>query len=135
MTNLHAQPSMDHMTPHGLSVSLSPMPEIVRSLSPYAVDAVNLLGRLLQKTRIESKLKTTEVAERPGISRGRPRRLETDHPRCTIGAAFEVVTIADFPLFNSDQATVSRIVASNREVMALIPKSVRTSRIEIDHDC
>ena len=125
---------MDHMIPHRLSVSLSPIPETVRPLSPYAVDAVTLLGRLLQKTRSESKLKTTEVSERPGISRDRPRRLEADDPRCMIGAAFDVVTIVGLPLFNSDQATMPRIVAFNREVMTLIPKSVRTSRIEIDDD-
>jgi hypothetical protein len=59
------------------------MPEIVRSLSPYALDAVTLLGRLLQKKRIESKLKTTEVAERTGIWRGRPRSLDADDPHCT----------------------------------------------------
>jgi transcriptional regulator with XRE-family HTH domain len=110
------------------------MPKTVRSLPPYAADAVNLLGQLLRKTRIESKLKTTEVAERPGISRGLLCRIEAGDPDCTIGAVFEMATIVGLPLFNSDQATMSHIVASDREVMTLLPKSVRTSRIEIDDE-
>ncbi|MES2031270.1 MAG: transcriptional regulator [Pseudomonadota bacterium] len=110
------------------------MPKTVGSLPPYAADAVTLLGQLLRKTRVESKLKTTEVAERQGISRGLVCCIEPGDPGCTIGAAFEAATIVGLPLFNSDQATMSRIVASNREVMTLFPKSVRTSRIEIDDE-
>lgn len=125
---------MDHMTSYGLSVSLSPMPETVRSLSPYAADAVTPLDQLLRKTRIESKLKTAEAAERAEISLDLMRRIEAGDPGCTIGAAFEVATIVGLPLFNSDQATMSRIATSNREVMKLLPKSVRTSRIEIDDE-
>ncbi|QND70387.1 helix-turn-helix domain-containing protein [Tardiphaga robiniae] len=110
------------------------MPETVRSLSPYAADAVTPLDQLLRKTRIESKLKTAEAAERAEISLDLMRRIEAGDPGCTIGAAFEVATIVGLPLFNSDQATMSRIATSNREVMKLLPKSVRTSRIEIDDE-
>jgi transcriptional regulator with XRE-family HTH domain len=108
------------------------MPKTNHPLSPYAVDAVTLLGQLLRKARIERKLKTTEVAERAGISRGLLQRIEAGDPGCTIGAVFEVAAIVGFPLFSADRAALSRVLDSSREVMALLPKSVRTSRIEVD---
>lgn len=110
------------------------MPKIVRPLSPYAADAVTLLGQLTRKARIESKLKAVEVAERAGISRGLLRRIEAGDPGSTIGAAFEVAAIVGLPLFNFRQATMSRALESSHDVMALLPKSVRSSRIEVDDD-
>jgi transcriptional regulator with XRE-family HTH domain len=110
------------------------MPKTNYPLSPYAADAVTLLGQLLRKARIERKLKTTEVAERAGISRGLLRRIEAGDTGCTIGAVFEVAAIVGLPLFNADHATMSRALNSSREVMTLLPKSVRTSHIEIDDD-
>ena len=59
------------------------MPKTQRPLSPYAADAVALLGQLIRKARIERKLKAVET---------------------------------------------------NREIMVLLPKSVRNSRIEADDD-
>lgn len=110
------------------------MPKTTRPLSPYAADAVTLLGQLLRKARIARKLKTTEVAERAGISRGLLRRIEAGDAGCAIGACFEVAAIVGFPLFDAPPATLSRAVEASREVMALIPKSVRTSRVEVDDD-
>jgi transcriptional regulator with XRE-family HTH domain len=110
------------------------MPKTTHPLSPYALDAVTLLGQLLRKARIERKLKATEVAERAGISRGLLRRIEAGDSGCTVGAVFEVAAIVGLPLFGADQTTLSRALDSSREVMALLPKSVRTSRIEVDDD-
>ena len=59
------------------------MSKAQRPLSPYAADAVALLGQLIRKARIERKLKA---------------------------------------------------VATNREILALLPKSVRDPRIEADDD-
>ena len=66
------------------------MPKTQRPLSPYAADAVTLLGQLIRKARIERKLKAVDVTDRAGISRGLLRRIETGDPGCTIGADFEV---------------------------------------------
>jgi hypothetical protein len=110
------------------------MPKTQHPLSPYAADAVALLGQLIRKARIERKLKAVDVTERAGISRGLLRRIETGDPGCTIGAVFEVATIVGVQLFEADQPALSKAVETNREIMTLLPKSVRDSRIEADDD-
>ena len=110
------------------------MPKTHRPLSPYAADAVTLLGQLIRKARIERKLKAVDVTERAGISRGLLRRIETGDAGCTIGAVFEVATIVGVRLFDTDQTALSKAVATNREILALLPKSVRDPRIEADDD-
>jgi transcriptional regulator with XRE-family HTH domain len=110
------------------------MPKVQRPLSPYAAEAVALLGQLIRKARIERKLRAIEVTERAGISRGLLRRIETGDPGCTIGAVFEVAAIVGVRLFDTDQISLSRAVETHREIMALLPKSVRSPRLEADDD-
>ena len=110
------------------------MPKTQRPLSPYATDAVTLLGQLIRKARIEHKLKAVDVTDRAGISRGLLRRIETGDPGCTIGAVFEVATIVGVRLFEADQPALSKAVETNREIMTLLPKSVRSPRIEANDD-
>jgi transcriptional regulator with XRE-family HTH domain len=110
------------------------MPKTQHPLSPYAADAVALLGQLIRKARIERKLKAVEVADRAGISRGLLRRIETGDSGCTIGAVFEVAAIVGVRLFDTDQTSLSKAVETNREIMALLPKSVRNPRVEVDDD-
>ena len=110
------------------------MSKTQRPLSPYAADAVVLLGQLIRKARIERKLKAVDVTDRAGISRGLLRRIETGDPGCTIGAIFEVATIVGVRLFDIDQTALSKAVETNREIMALLPKSVRNPRIEANDD-
>ena len=110
------------------------MPKAQRPLSPYAADAVALLGQLIRKARIERKFKAVDVTDRAGISRGLLRRIETGDPGCAIGAVFEVAAIVGVRLFDIDQTSLSKAVESNREIMTLLPKSVRRPRIEANDD-
>ncbi|MDA9420791.1 helix-turn-helix transcriptional regulator [Bradyrhizobium sp. CCBAU 53380] len=106
------------------------MAKIHHPISVYAADAAVLLGQLLRKARIERKMSTLNVAERAGISRGLLRRIEAGDPRSTIGAVFEVAAIVGVRLFDVEQATMSQAIESNREVMTLLPKSIRARRGE-----
>ncbi|WP_065754395.1 helix-turn-helix transcriptional regulator [Bradyrhizobium paxllaeri] len=110
------------------------MSKIQRPISPYAADAVVLLGQLIRKARIERKLKAVDVTDRVGISRGLLRRIETGDPGCTIGVAFEVAALVGVRLFDTDQAALTKAVETNRELMTLLPKSVRSSRVEVADD-
>ena len=110
------------------------MSKIRHPVSPYARDAVALLGQLIRKSRVDSKLKAVEVTERAGISRGLLRRIEAGDPGCTIGAVFEVAAIVGVQLFDTDRAALSGAVKANREMMTLLPKSVRSPRIEANDD-
>jgi transcriptional regulator with XRE-family HTH domain len=110
------------------------MPKTRRTLSPYAADAVRLLGQLLRKSRIEKRMTTTDVAVRSGISRGLLHRIESGDPGSTIGAAFEVAAIVGLPLFDAEKATLGHTLNTNRQVMRLLPRSVRRQRTEVDDD-
>jgi transcriptional regulator with XRE-family HTH domain len=115
-------------------MDLSAMSKTRHPFSPYAADAVALLGQLIRKARIERKLKAVDVTDRAGITRGLLRRIETGDPGCSIGAVFEVSTIVGVRLFDTDQTALSKAVETNREIMALLRKSVRNPRIEADDD-
>jgi transcriptional regulator with XRE-family HTH domain len=103
------------------------MPKKVRPYSRYAKDAAVLLGQLIHRARIGRKMTAEELATRAGVSRGLLRRIENGDLGCTIGAAFEAAAIAGVPLFNADERALASTLSSNSAVMALLPKSVRTS--------
>ena len=110
------------------------MSKTQRPLSPYAADAMQLLGQLLRKSRIEKRMTTTEVAVRSGISRGLLHRIESGDPRCAIGAVFEVAAIVGLPLFEAKRSALGHALETNREVMRLLPRSVRHRRTEVNDD-
>lgn len=110
------------------------MPKTQRPISPYATDAVRLLGQLVRKARIEKRMTTTDAAVRSGISRGLLSRIEKGDPTCAIGAAFEVAAVVGVPLFDSEQSALAHTLTTNREVMRLLPRSVRRRRTEVNDD-
>jgi len=110
------------------------MAKVHYPISPYASEAAVLLGQMVRKARIDRQMSTLNVAERAGISRGLLRRIEAGDPGCTIGAVFEVAAIVGVRLFDAQYATISQAIKSNREVMALLPKSIRSPRTEVVKD-
>src|SRR5215470_14987400 len=104
---------MTHVSCRGLFMSQA-MPKTQHPLSPYAADALHLLGQLLRKSRIEKRMTTTEVAVRSGISRGLLHRIESGDPGCTIGAAFEVAAIVGLPLFDAKASTLGQALEASR---------------------
>jgi transcriptional regulator with XRE-family HTH domain len=110
------------------------MPKKTRPYSRYAKDAATLLGQLIRKARIDRKMTTEEFADRAGVSRGLLRRIENGDPSCALGAVFEAAVIAGVPLFDADERSLNRALASNSAVMALLPKSVRMPREKPDDD-
>jgi transcriptional regulator with XRE-family HTH domain len=102
--------------------------------SHYAREAAVLLGQIIRKARIERKITTEELAGRAGISRGLLRRIENGDLGCTIGAVFEVAATVGVRLFDADQATLTNAIASNKAIMALLPKTAHTSRVKVDDD-
>ena len=115
-------------------VYLYVMAKIHHPISSYASEAATLLGQMVRKARIDRQMSTLNVAERAGISRGLLRRIEAGDPGCTIGAVFEVAAIVGVRLFDAEHATISQAIESNREVMTLLPKSIRSPRTEVVKD-
>lgn len=93
-----------------------------------------LLGHLVRKARIERKISTIDVAERAGISRGLLRRVEAGDPGCAIGTVFEVAAIVGVKLFDAEPAAISRAIATNRDLLTLLPKSIRLPKGEQVND-
>ena len=110
------------------------MAKIQRPISPYATDGVALMGQLLRKARIEKKMTTADVAVRSGVSRGLLHRIERGDPGCAIGAVFEVAAVVGLRLFDAESSTMARALETNREVMQLLPRSIRTQRREVEDD-
>ena len=110
------------------------MPKVSRPMSSYAVDAITRLVQLIRKARIERRMTVAALAERAGISRGLMQRIEAGDPGCTIGAVFEVAAIVGVRLFDADRTKMARDVETQREVMALLPRAVRSRRTEADDD-
>ncbi len=107
---------------------------INRAYSRYSRDAAQLLGQMIRLGRMNRKMTLAELAERAGVSRGLIQRIERGDMGCTIGAVFEVATIVGFELFDADQSTLTASIASNRQMLTLLPKSARPSRKAIKDD-
>jgi transcriptional regulator with XRE-family HTH domain len=110
------------------------MPKKERPYSRYAKDAATLLGQLVRKARIDQKMTTSELADRAGMSRGLLQRIEKGDLGCTVGAVFEAAAVLGVRLFDADERTISAHVQSNKAILTLLPKAIRTPRLKPDDD-
>ncbi len=105
-----------------------------KPISTHSLSAIELLGRLVRIARKERKITVQELSDRAGISRGLVQRIEKGDPNCSIGAAFEVATIAGVPLFELDSRQLSQKINQANEKLALLPKSVHKPRQNVNDD-
>ncbi|GAJ96099.1 putative Xre family DNA-binding protein [Rhizobium rhizogenes NBRC 13257] len=84
-----------------------------------------MLGQSIKLARIDRKLTVEELAERAGMSRGLVQRIEKGDMGCAIGAVFEAAAIVGVRLFDADQTTIAAKVATNDQLLTLLPQSVR----------
>ena len=77
---------------------------------------------------------TTDLASRAGISRALLQRIERGDPGCSVGVVFEVATICGVSLFEQEKWQLSSYLSLHTEKMALLPKAVRRSSIEVKDD-
>ncbi len=92
-----------------------------RSYSRYSQDAMKLLGQAIRLARIERKLTIEGLAERGDMG-------------CAVGAVFEAAAIVGVRLFDADQSTISAHLASNGQILTLLPQSVRNSPKAVKDD-
>jgi transcriptional regulator with XRE-family HTH domain len=110
------------------------MPKLTRPHSRYAADAAVLLGQLIRKARTEKRMAAEEFASRAGLSRGLLRRIENGDLGCAIGAVFEAAAVAGVRLFDFDQKGLTSAIASNNELIALMPKAIHAVKPEAKDD-
>jgi transcriptional regulator with XRE-family HTH domain len=105
-----------------------------RPYSRYSREAGELLGQLIRQARIERKLTAAELAQRANLSRGLVVRIEKGDPGCAIGAVFEAAAVVGVRLFDADQTSLTDKVRAHKATLALLPRSVRVSNIEVKDD-
>ena len=105
-----------------------------RTVSPYALEALVLLGQLIRLGRIDRRLSVQALAERAGISRGLVQRIERGDPGCAIGAAFEAARLVGVSLFDVEPSRLNAMTTSNEATLRLLPQAVRAGTPEVKDD-
>lgn len=105
-----------------------------RTYSQYSCDALLLLGQLIRAGRLAKGLTTMDLAMRANISRALLQRIERGDPGCSIGAVFETAAICGVALFEPDERSLATSLARHGEKLALLPKSVRASKVVVNDD-
>jgi hypothetical protein len=62
------------------------------------------------------------------------QRIERGDPGCAVGIVFEAAAIVGVRLFDADQAAISTAINANTATLALLPKAVRTPKVEAKDD-
>jgi DNA-binding XRE family transcriptional regulator len=75
-----------------------------------------------------------DLADRANISRTTLHNIEKGAPGPEIGTVFEVAALVGVRLFDADDSMLAAHNARLDEKLALLPKSVRASKLEIDDD-
>ena len=96
----------------------------VRSYSPAAVDALQVMGGFIQLRRKERGLTVQQLADKAGVSRGLVHRIERGDPKCEIGVVFELATLMGIPLF-IDGVQLPILRANFEARLAVLPKRIK----------
>ena len=105
-----------------------------RTYSRYSRDAAALMGKMVRLYRKDRKLTMQDLADRAGISRITLQKIEKGDMRCAIGLVFEVAVLAGMKLFETDAVSIHSLEEKAENRIALLPKSVRLSRRQVEDD-
>ncbi len=105
-----------------------------RTYSPFTVEALVLLGKQVRLGRKQRRMSEVDLAARVGIARSTLQLIEKGDPRVEIGLAFEAATIAGVPLFIPEGSSLVREGERVDDKLALLPRSVRRPRREVNDD-
>lgn len=107
-----------------------------RVYSHYTKDAAILLGKSIQLARKARRFTAGDFADRVGISRITLQKIEKGDLKCELGIVLEAAALAGVALFDVDSSngTFAANLDSVNDKLALLPKSIRKRRKEIDDD-
>jgi transcriptional regulator with XRE-family HTH domain len=105
-----------------------------RSYSRYTLAATELLGQLIAIERKSRKMTALDLASRLGVDRDTLARLERGDPKVEIGVGFEACAILGIPLFEEDLKGLTARIGEAATRLALLPKRMRQSKVEISDD-
>ena len=105
-----------------------------RTYSRLTTEALRLLGKQVRLARKQRRMSESDLAARAGIARSTLQQIEKGNPRVEIGLAFEAATLAGVGLFVPDASTLAPQTERLDDKLALLPKSVRRPRSEVNDD-
>lgn len=110
------------------------MKKVNRTYSRYTLEALSFFAKLLKETRIKSFITTADLAARAGISRDLLYRIENADPACSVGVIFEIASLLEVQLFNSDIDDMKMKNKIITDKIALLPKKIKVKKMEVDDD-
>lgn len=105
-----------------------------RTYSPLTAEALTLLGKQVRLARKQRRMSEADLAARVGIARSTLQLIEKGDPRVEIGLAFEAATIAGVSLFVPEGSSLAAQSERVDDKLALLPRSVRRPRKEVNDD-
>lgn len=105
-----------------------------RTYSLLTTEALTLLGKQVRLARKQRRMSEADLAARVGIARSTLQLIEKGDPRVEIGLAFEAATIAGVSLFVPEGASVTAQSERLDDKLALLPRSIRRPRKEVNDD-
>lgn len=103
-------------------------------LSPYARQALQVVGAHLAAARRARRMPLAELAERVGVSQPTMRKVERGDPSVAIGTVFETAFILGVDLLGADARSMPDVLARERDRLALLPARVRERKEPVDDD-
>ena len=109
------------------------MPRIEhRAYSPFSLEALTLLGKLIRLARKQRRMTAADLAERTGISRSTLQRIEKGDPKVEVGTMFEAAALVGVPLFDAGPGRLSDKISRIDDKLALLPKSIHKPATKVN---
>jgi len=96
-----------------------------RTYSPRTVEALDLLGKQIQASRLERRWTLDGLARRIGITVPTMRKIEQGDPTVALGVAFEAASVLGLPIFGEDADRRSLESRWLDDRLAVLPARVR----------
>lgn len=109
------------------------MAKHIRTYSRETERAIAYLAAQIRIARKERRFTEAEMAERVGISRSTLQAIEAGNPKAEIGLVLELAVLLGVPVFG-EEGVSSRELGRLRDTLALLPKSIRKTRKDVDDD-
>ena len=105
-----------------------------RTYTRLTKEALALLGAQIKLARKSRSMTEKGLAERAGIARSTLQKIEKGDPNVEIGLVFEAAVIAGAPLFVPEANSLAPQIERVEDKLALLPRSIRKRRTEINDD-
>lgn len=112
----------------------APLTKRPRTYSRLTTEALELLGKQVRLARKQRRMSEADLAARVGIARSTLQLIEKGDPKVEMGLAFEAATLAGVSLFVPEASTFASQSERLNDKLALLPKSIRRPRKEVDDD-